>query len=287
MLEGLGPGTPWPPKPRELLGRYGLSPRKALGQHFLKDPRVALKMVDLSGVGKEDLVVELGAGLGILTWALAQRVKKVIAYELDENLIAILQREPFLPPNVEIRPGHILKLNWKSLAEEIQAPLIIFGNLPYYLSGRLIYSLYENHRVLRQTVFMLQKEVVDRLLSPPGTKNYGLLSVLTALLAEAQRPLVLSPSHFYPPPEVSSAVVNLKFKRKLLPPEIFSLLKVAFSQRRKKLLRKLEKAYPLEKKALEKIFQELGLDPNVRAEEVPPDKYLFLAERLKEKTSGR
>ena len=268
-----------PPGPKELLARHDLRPRKSLGQHFLARYEVAERIVELSGVDKEATVVELGAGLGILTHALAQRVRRVIAYEIDPQLMAILEREAFLPSNVEVRRGDILKLDYPELSREVGQRLVLFGNLPYYLSSRLLFELYERREAIALCVFMFQKEVVDRLLSPPGTKLYGILSVLTALLTEAKRLMNLSPAQFYPPPEVASAVIKLRFRDVDCPFDLFRLIKTAFSRRRKKLIRNLS-LLKIEPDLLEGIFRELDIPLDIRAEALPPEKYLLLARRL-------
>lgn len=267
-----------PPGPKELLRRHGLRARKSLGQHFLARPEVAHRIVELADLSGLKTVVELGAGLGLLTFALAQHFPRVIAYELDERLLEILEKEAFLPPRVELRRGDILRLDYRALREEIGAPLVLFGNLPYYLSSRLLFRLYQEHSSLRACVFMFQREVAERLLAPPGSKSYGLLSVLTALLTQARRLLVLSPGHFYPPPEVSSAVVRLVFREVRCPKNLFRVLKVAFSRRRKKLLRNLATVWP--EGPLREIFRELALPEDLRAEALAPEKYLALAARL-------
>ncbi|WP_168718941.1 16S rRNA (adenine(1518)-N(6)/adenine(1519)-N(6))-dimethyltransferase RsmA [Thermosulfurimonas marina] len=266
------------PSPREILSAFGLSARKSLGQHFLRRPETALRLVEAAGVSGERPVVELGAGLGLLTWALARRFPRVIAYELDERLLALLPRVYPWPEGVEFRKGDILRLDYAALFRELSGPLRLFGNLPYYLSSRLLFRLYQEAPLFEVCVFMFQKEVVDRLLAPPGGRTYGILSVLTALLTRAERLLVLPPAEFYPPPEVSSAVVKLEFLGKEVPSGLFRLLKAAFGRRRKKLLRNLETLYPRER--IIRAFEELGLSEKVRAEAVAPEIFLELALRL-------
>ncbi len=279
MPEAVSQSTlPRPPGPKELLRRHGLRARKSLGQHFLARLEIAQRIVELADLPRKETVVELGAGLGLLTFALAQYFPRVIAYELDEKLLEILRQETFLPPSVDLRPGDILRLDYRALREEIGTSLILFGNLPYYLSSRLLFRLYQEYRLFKACVFMFQREVAERLLAPPGSRTYGLLSVLTALLTEARRLFVLSPGHFYPPPEVSSAVVKLVFREVQVPDNLFRVLKVAFSRRRKKLLRNLATVWP--ESRLREIFRELSLSEDLRAEALAPEKYLNLALRL-------
>ena len=274
--------------PAQLLRRYGLKAKKSLGQNFLVSLEIARKIVALSEIPEGSVVVELAAGLGTLTLALAERAGRVIAYELDERLLEVLQKENFLPEQVILRKGDILSLDYASLAQELGQRLILFGNLPYYLSSRLLYRLLEERKHLSLAVFMFQKEVAERLLAPPGNRNYGPLTVYLSLTAEVKRLLTLSKNHFYPPPEVSSCVLKIIFNDIYFDCETFlkKLLKVSFAKRRKKLITNL-KALGVRREVLEEIFQELGLGLNVRAEQVPPSKFLALAKRLFENTSSK
>ena len=268
------------PHPARVLRRYGLRAKKGLGQNFLVNLDLARRIVDLAALPQGAKVVELGVGLGILTKALAERAARVIGYEIDQDLLQIL-REEGLPPGVELRQGDILALDYHALAQELGERLILFGNLPYYLSSRLLYKLFEERQAINWAVFMFQKEVADRLLAGPGSKDYGPLSILLKLRARLTRLLVLSPAHFYPRPEVSSAVLKIEFDPSPLPQEegLKHLLKVAFASRRKKFVRNLVNAgWP--KKEVEDALQELGLSKEVRAEEIPPENFLKLTQRL-------
>ncbi len=272
------------PGPVRLLKQYGLRAKKSLGQNFLVDLNLARKIVSLANLSPEATVVELGVGLGTLTLALAERVHRVIGYELDERLLSILHQESFLPQNVELRRGDILQLDYRALHQELGTRLILFGNLPYYLSSRLLYRLFEERAWVARGVFMFQKEVAERLVAPPGCKSYGPLTVLLALAAEIKWLLTLPPTPFYPRPEVSSAVLDIRFRAEPLPQEevLKCLLKVAFSTRRKKLSRNLT-ALGLSKEEAERLLLESGLKPEVRAEEVAPEIFLELAACLSSK----
>ena len=272
------------PGPARLLRRYGLRAKKSLGQNFLVDLNLARKIVSLADLPPEGVVVELGVGLGTLTLALAEKARRVIGYELDETLLEILKNEGFLPENVELRHGDILSLDYRALAQELGQRLLLFGNLPYYLSSRLLYKLFEEREAVEQAVFMFQKEVAERLTASPGSKTYGPLSVLLSLAADVDWLLTLSPAHFHPRPEVSSAVLKIRFHPEPLPHEetLKRLLKAAFANRRKKLAKNLQ-ALGLSKKEAEEMLAEVGLKPEVRAEEVPPKTFLELAARISSK----
>ncbi len=267
--------------PAYLLKKYGIKAKKGLGQNFLIDLKLAQKIVALANIPSKCPVVELGVGLGVLTLALAEKASHVIGYEIDEDLIRILRQENLLPPNVEIRKGDILKIDYLSLARELGKKLLLFGNLPYYLSSRLLYKLLEERNAWEFAVFMFQKEVAERLLAKPGSKDYGHLSAYLALTCKVERLLTLGPGNFYPPPEVYSTVVKISVLREEIyqEKELQKLLKLAFSARRKKLLKNLG-ALGLPKDKLNRIFEELGLPSKVRAEEVEPEKFLALTQRL-------
>ncbi len=273
--------TPFSPSGlKKVLESFGVFPKKSLGQHFLTNYQVVERILKLSGFEGETPVVEFGAGLGILTYALARRAPRVVAYELDQRLIEILKNLKVLPSNVELRCEDILSVDYEELSKELGCKLTIFGNLPYYLSSRLLFKIYERSEVINACVFMFQKEVVERLLASPGSKSYGLLSVLTRVLTEARELMVLSPQHFYPRPEVSSSVVLLRFKKVRLEPEFFSFIKRCFRNRRKKLLKNLAETKRT-RSQLEECFRKCEISLDARAEELNEEDFQRLYETLK------
>ncbi len=272
------------PTPKSLIKKYGLKPRKSLGQNFLCSISLAERIVELAELPQDSTIVELGIGLGTLTFALTKKAKKVIGFELDKRLLEILQAEAFLPENVELRHGDILHLDYQGLYHEISTPLILFGNLPYYLSSRLVYKLLEQRKILDFAVFMFQKEVCLRFTAKPGSKDYGQLSVLLGLMSEVTWLITLSPAHFYPKPEVDSAVLKIKFKRERLAYEdvLFQVVKASFSNRRKKLARNLT-SLGLSFNEAKDVLKEVGLSPDIRAEAVPKEAFLALTETIASK----
>ncbi len=270
------------PTPAKLLKRYQRRARKELGQNFLARPSLALQIVKRAQLPAYGPVVELGVGLGTLTWALAQVYPRVIGFELDKGLLEILRQEDFLPRHVELRQEDILKLDYATLARELEGPLVLFGNLPYYLSSRLLFRLVQERKHIQTAVFMFQKEVAERLIASPGHKTYGPLSVLLALTARLKWILTLSPAQFYPPPEVSSAVLKISFTPETLPQEemLFRVVKAAFAQRRKTLARNLT-ALGLKLKEAKALVEDLGYPARIRAEELPAEAFLALTQALK------
>ncbi|WP_456432207.1 16S rRNA (adenine(1518)-N(6)/adenine(1519)-N(6))-dimethyltransferase RsmA [Thermosulfuriphilus sp.] len=268
--------------PRQILKKHGLSPRKPLGQNFLVDINLARRIVVLSGLKPGATVVELGAGLGALTIALAEVAREVIAFEIDKGLIEALRKEG-LPANVSLRQGDILKLCWKELATELKERLILFGNLPYYLTSPLLFSLIKARQQLNWCTFMVQKEVAERLFAPPGGRKYGILSVFLSLWAEVKPLMTLAPTNFWPPPKVASTVLKITFRPPAFPPPdeawFIALVKAAFSKRRKTLANAL-KGLGIPRQETESALKGLGLAPDIRAEALGPAEFVALSQKI-------
>ncbi|HDD35778.1 MAG TPA: ribosomal RNA small subunit methyltransferase A, partial [Candidatus Desulfofervidus auxilii] len=194
-----------PYSPKKILKKYSIRPKKRLGQHFLINPFTAHQIVEKSGFKRQDIVIEIGAGLGALTIPLAQRVKKVIAIEYDKELVSVLKEilKPFY--NVEIWQGNALKYEYTGSGK-----IKIIGNLPYYLTSPLLFLFLEKKEWIEEMAFMVQKEVAERLLSSPGKKTYGLLTVLYNISAQITPLMNLAPESFYPKPKVASQLIKIK-----------------------------------------------------------------------------
>lgn len=263
-----------------LFRRYGLRPRKALGQHFLVSEPLLQKILEAADLHPDDRVLEIGAGVGTLTFPLLERVARVLAVEADPRLCAVLEELAEGNPGLDLRCQDVLELDLPSLLHP--PPWKVVANLPYYLSGPLLARLLELHPLLRLAVLTLQKEVAERILSPPGKPSYGGLSVLSALFAPARPVAPAPPRCFYPPPEVDSKVVRLDFLPS--PQAPFSLLqktvRAAFAHRRKSLRQGLAKALGLPPDEIEDLLRAAQIDPSRRAEEMSPSEFLILAEAL-------
>lgn len=216
--------------------------RKRFGQHFLL-PAWANKLVDAIAPADDDVFVEIGPGRGALTYPLARRSARIVAVEIDRDLAADLQRTA--PTNVSVLVQDILEADLESLAREYSGArgIRIAGNLPYNISSPILFRLLDAHRrtgLIRDATVMLQRELVDRLAARPGTKEYGVLTVLTRLHADVTPVLRLPPGAFRPAPKVWSAVARLTFgppKVEVRNPERFErVVKALFSQRRKTVL---------------------------------------------------
>lgn len=271
---------------RNELSKHGLSPRKRLGQHFLIDRNIIEKVIRVAGVERDDVVLEVGPGLGEMTYRLAQRAKGVIAVEIDSRLVEILRQKMSAITNVEIVEEDILKTDFEVLAYRVKSPLKVVANLPYQISTPLLFRLIELRRLFSDLTLMLQREVVERITAPPGEKAYGALSVLIQSVSHPSLQFVVKPSAFFPPPKVESAVVQIVWKEKPSIEEkeeewFKKVVRASFGYRRKTLLNalKLSRLVPLE--TIELKMDAIGIDPQRRPETLSLEEFVRLAKVLK------
>jgi 16S rRNA (adenine1518-N6/adenine1519-N6)-dimethyltransferase len=254
-------------------------PKKKLGQHFLVDENILGVIGRLAELDGDDVVLEVGPGLGVLTTYLADRVAQVYAVELDTSLEKELTDRLAGRSNVELRFGDALKLD---LAEIAAGARKLVANLPYNIATPLVAeSLYRLPEIELWTV-MVQREVADRFFAVPSTKAYGAVSVLVQLVAERTGFHPVSPSVFRPRPNVDSALVA--FRRTELPPDFRGVKRVvegSFAHRRKRLANSLEVAGVADRQHAEAAVERIGRDRNVRAEELTPPEFLALTEALR------
>ncbi len=254
--------------------------KKSLGQNFLRDPHYLARIVDTAQVGPHDQVLEIGPGLGHLTRLLAERAGKVLALELDDRLIPHLRREFSGSQHVEIRAGDALEFPYAALPGTWK----VVANLPYYVSTAIVQKLLANRNTFSNLTLMLQKEVVDRIASLPGGREYGFLSVLVQLYAEPRIAFVVPAGAFTPKPKVDSSVVTLKIRKNIAVSgrdEDFFLqvVKAAFSQRRKTLRNSLRQL-PLPDGTLGAAERETGIDLGRRAETLTVEEFIRLSSFL-------
>ncbi len=301
--------------------------KKSLGQNFISDPGLISAIVDATGVGPEDTVVEIGPGRGALTFELARRAKKVIAVELDKDLIPGLRAGALLAGNVEIINEDILQFDFSSAVRTLnesrdssfsdklysaQKPkLRIVGNLPYYITTPIIMGLLEKNVPAASLTFMVQKEVAQRITSPPGSKDYGVLSISVQYYCDTQYMLDAPAEYFSPRPKVDSAVVNLLPRprsQRLLYAEpfaqkkwqsagegskkasaentaefekqFFALVKTAFVQRRKTMQNCLAGYGGLTKEQLAKILESCAVDPSRRPETLSIEEFVTVFAKI-------
>jgi 16S rRNA (adenine1518-N6/adenine1519-N6)-dimethyltransferase len=271
---------------RQELKEYGLIPRKRLGQHFLIDRNILDKVIRTAQADKEDVVLEIGPGLGEMTLALAHRVKKVIAIEIDQKLVAILNKKIKEFPNVEVVKGDILRVDFKHFFEKEEHPIKVVANLPYQISTPLLFRFIEFKRVFSTFTLMLQKEVAERMVAPTGRKEYGPLSIFTQMFLDVSIRFFIKPSAFFPPPKINSAVVHMVWKEKPVieanDEEWFKrVVKACFGYRRKTLVNALKHSDLSLPVSIESKLEKIGIDPRRRPETLIIEEFVRLAETLK------
>jgi 16S rRNA (adenine1518-N6/adenine1519-N6)-dimethyltransferase len=271
---------------RKELAEYGLFPKKRLGQHFLVDRNILDKIIRVAQVVKEDVVLEIGPGLGEMTVALAQQVKKVIAIEIDQKMVAILNKKIKEFPNVEVVKSDILKVDFNHFFEKEGHPIKVVANLPYQISTPLLFRFIESKGVFSRFTLMLQKEVAERMVAPTGRKEYGPLSIFIQMFLDPSIRFFIKPTAFFPPPKVESAVVQMVWKEKpvieLQNEEWFKkVVKACFGYRRKTLVNALKHSDLSLPVSIESKMEKIGIDPRRRPETLIIQEFIKLAEALK------
>jgi 16S rRNA (adenine1518-N6/adenine1519-N6)-dimethyltransferase len=270
---------------RKELEEYGLVPRKGWGQHFLLDRNILNKVIRTAQVEKEDVVLEVGPGLGEMTLALARQVKKVIAVEIDPKLVAILNKKMKDYPNVEVVKGDILKVDFRQFLKREGHPIKVVANLPYQISTPLLFRFIESKEAFSTFTLMLQKEVAERMVAPPGRKEYGPLSIFIQMFSDVSIRFFIKPSAFFPPPKVESAVVHMVWKEKPMietnDEEWFKrVVRACFGYRRKTLVNALKHSELFLPEPVELKMEAIGIDPRRRPETLTIQEFAGLAEAL-------
>ena len=270
--------------PSAILRRHGLRPKKAWGQNFLGDDFHLSAIAAAAKVGKGDVVVELGAGLGHLTRHLAKAGARVIAVERDRDLVPILRAE-MEGLDVDVREANAATVDLAAIAAEAGQKLVVVGNLPYHLSTEILFHVEAQREHLLRAAFLLQKEVTERIAAAPGGKSFGILSVLLQLHADVDVPHHVPAGVFTPPPEVESAVVRLTFRDtpRADPGDeaLFRrVVKAAFAQRRKTLGNALKALQVKDAEAMQAAFAAAGIDSGRRAETLTVEEFAALTRAI-------
>lgn len=258
---------------RFIMKKYGITASKALGQNFLVDEEVIQNIIKSANIDKNDLVLEIGAGLGTLTNELAKNAGKVICVELDKKMIKILNDRFILFDNVEIINADILKIDLNEIINKNKMKNVkIVANLPYYITTPIIMKLLESRANFDSITVMVQKEVADRLCAKTGTREAGAITYTVEYYAKAKKLFVVPHNSFIPEPSVESEVINLevrKEKRQDVKDEqkLFKIIKYGFMQRRKTLINALQNTEICkDKEKIKKVLRELEIDERVRGE---------------------
>ncbi|NLM74192.1 MAG: 16S rRNA (adenine(1518)-N(6)/adenine(1519)-N(6))-dimethyltransferase RsmA [Clostridiaceae bacterium] len=271
----------------EILKKYNLKLTKTLGQNFLTDINIIRKIVEAGEVDSSDLVIEIGPGIGSMTCELAKRAGKVIAVEIDRHLIPALQENLSDFSNIELLNKDIMEVDLKSLVDGWEGPLKVISNLPYYITTPIVMKLLENDPKWDAMVFMVQKEVAQRMAATPGTKDYSSLSVAVKYYSDPKIAFTVSRNCFIPKPDVDSAVVKLVKRELPWAGEIdksffFKVVRASFGQRRKTLLNSLGGQPWLTggKDTVRTALLKLNIKESVRAEELSVEDFARLCKAL-------
>ena len=280
---------PWLGEPQNtiaVLQKYGFVFQKKYGQNFLIDEHVLEKIIDSSGITKDDFILEIGPGIGTMTQLLCENAREVAAVEIDTNLIPILKETLAPYDNVTVINEDILKVDIPALAQEKNGgrPIKVVANLPYYITTPIIMGLFECHVPIDSITIMVQREVADRMQVGPGTKDYGALSLAVQYYAKPEIVLNVPPTCFMPRPNVGSAVIRLK-KHETCPVQVddaefmFRLIRASFNQRRKTLANGLSNSseLTLSKEKIAEAIESLGVSPSIRGEALTLEQFAQLA----------
>jgi len=282
-------------KTKAVVDKYAFAFKKNFGQNFLVDAHVLNKILLAADVSKDDVVVEIGPGIGTLTAALAERAFKVVAVEIDRNLIAVLEDTLSQFDNVQIINDDILNVDLFSVAEQYGDKKIkVVANLPYYIATSVIMGILEKHFPAENITVMVQKEVAYRMCAGPSSKDYGALSLSVRYFSEANIAANVPRNCFIPRPNVDSAVIRLvPLKTPFVAVRdeklMFDIIRAAFSQRRKTLLNCIFNncSFGFSKEEIASILSGLGFDERVRGEVLKIDDFARLADVVLDKLNER
>jgi 16S rRNA (adenine1518-N6/adenine1519-N6)-dimethyltransferase len=279
-----------PTRTRDILEKYGFSFKKSLGQNFLIDTNILHNIIEAAELDKEKAAIEIGPGIGALTEQLGRAAGKVVAIEIDQRLLPILDETLAPYPNIEVVHGDVLELDLHRLITERLAgfnKISVVANLPYYVTTAILMKLLEERLPLENIVVMIQKEVADRIAAKPGSKDYGSLSVAAQFYAEAEVAMIVPATVFVPRPNVDSAVIKLSLREK---PAVevadehlfFRVVRASFAQRRKTLLNNLlHNLFAKDQKdQVIQVLESVGIDPARRGETLSISEFASLANAI-------
>lgn len=279
-------------KTKSIMNRFDIRANKRYGQNFLVDDNILEQIVRASGVTKEDLVIEIGPGLGNLTEYLLDNAKYALLVEIDPKMIEVIQDRFKDRTNYTLLNEDILKVNIDSVVKEIQqenniefSSVKVVANLPYYITTPIIFKLLEDENTISDITVMVQKEVASRMVAEPKSKEFSILTLMVKYFSNASIEVEVPNSSFIPSPDVTSAVITLKKERKYSVKNekiFFELIHKAFAQRRKKMINSLEasKFNQMSKSDIEELFNRCNIDFNTRAEQLDIDDFVNIANSI-------
>lgn len=279
-------------KTREILNKYGLKAKKKFGQNFLIDDNILDEISTSACINDDELIIEIGPGLGNLTSYLLKKSRYVLLVEIDNNMIEILNDRFKENTNYSLINEDILKVDLDEKISKIEEELSfsfkkvkVVANLPYYITTPILFKLLQDSKRVDEIVVMVQKEVADRMVASPKSKDYGILSVMIKYLADAKIIIKVPKEAFIPSPNVTSSVIKLVKNKKYEcddEEKLFELIHHAFAQRRKKMINSLEssKFLNLDKEKIKDAFNKAKLNENVRAEELSIEEFILLSKEF-------
>jgi 16S rRNA (adenine1518-N6/adenine1519-N6)-dimethyltransferase len=281
--------------PRILLAAHNISPKKQLGQNFIIDPAFTEKIVKRAGILPEDIILEIGAGLGALTIPMARRANKVLAIEKDRQIIPILNLEILVSglTNISIIEKDILSVDINALVEDMGRKIVVMGNLPYNISSQILVQLIRSREGISRAVLMFQKELAQRITANAGCKDYGRLTVMLRYCSDIRKLLDAKASLFFPKPKVDSEILELKFKEEInhkADDELFffKVIKSGFGNRRKTLKNALAASeLNIDPDTAKRVLEKSGIDPIRRAETLTVEEFVRLSNTLIERKQNR
>lgn len=272
---------------RDIMARHGINFTKSLGQNFLINPNVCPDMADMSDIDENTGVIEIGAGVGVLTVQLAQRAKKVVCVEIDKGLLPVLDETLADYDNIEIINADILKVDICELVKEKfeGMKVVVCANLPYYITSPVLTHFLFSKAPIEGITVMIQKEVATRLCTPVGSRASGAITVCTHYFSEPELLFNVARGSFVPAPNVDSAVIRLNIKKT---PDVqvsdqdkfFKIVKASFAQRRKTVVNSISSSLSIPKPQIIQVLQQNDIDVNIRAEKLSLAQFAILCEQL-------
>ena len=276
--------------PRALLAAWNIKPNKNLGQNFLSNPATAEKIISRAQLSGEEVILEIGAGLGALTIFLARAVKKVYAVEKDRQIVELLKTQLLAHriSNCEVVAKNILQMDLTAFSDIAGKKITVIGNLPYGISSQILIKLIQSRSAIERSVLMFQKELAERITAQPGGRNYGRITAMLRYCADIRILANIKSSVFYPPPKVDSTVIETRFKSTAIygphdETRLFEVIKAAFGNRRKTLKNALAASgLGIDTRTALEALNSAGIDPSRRAETLNPAEFVSLEISLRE-----
>jgi len=282
-------------KTKTIINKYQIRANKRYGQNFLINDDILNEITESAGIEENDLVIEIGPGLGNLTEYILEKAKYALLVEIDPKMVEIVEDRFKNVSNFKLLSNDVLKLNIDEEIEKIEKEqntkfnnIKVVANLPYYITTPIIFQLLESANRITDITVMIQKEVAERMVAKTRTKDFGILTLMVEYFSNAEIKLIVPNSSFIPEPGVTSAVIKLEKTRKYKVSNeklLFSLIHKAFAQRRKKMINSLDASNfnNMTKQEIEEIIKKCDINTNARAEELPLEKYIEIIEAIEGK----